>query len=128
MRTIDEIIEDAQRAAAESLRTAFASGGAEIASAFRARMEAAVEQGSAPVDDAPANAASTAAGGEAPRLETTPEPIVKPALRAVLLSAAAMLTLALWHARAARILPACAVLIGLGVVLRDWSGEDGAGE
>lgn len=123
MRTIDEIIDDAQRAAAESLRAAFASGGAEFASAFRARMEAAVEPASAPVDDKPADAAfPTAADGE------TPEPIMKPALRAVLLSAAAMLTLALWHARAARILPACAVLIGLGVVLRDWSGEDGPAE
>ena len=120
MRTIDEIIDDAQRAAAESLRAAFASGGAEIASALRARMEAAVE----PARDAPADATSAAAGGEAPRLEM-PELIAKPALRAVLLSAAAMLTLALWHARAARILPACALLIGLGVVLRDLSGEDG---
>ena len=124
MPTIDDIIDDAQRAAAESLRAAFELGRAEIASEARARMEALFDAVPASAAEAPPEAAALKAAGEASR-RAADAPVVKPALRAVLLSAAAMLTLALWHARAARILPACATLIGLGILLRDWSSEDG---
>jgi uncharacterized membrane protein len=126
MRSIDEIIEEAQQAMAASFREAFAQGGSEAAREIRMRMNAFF--------------ASPAASQAAPQASRPPEPAIdkpegarrefrdrpaKPALRAILLGVAAILALAMWHARAARILPACALLIGLGAFLRDWRDEAG---
>ena len=123
MRSIDDIIADARQAAADSLREAFGLAAAERAIELRARFAKAFpEPPIGPAREAPSDGATASQGepsrGEEPRTQR------KLGQRAMLLSIVAILTLALWHARAARLLPACALLIGLGALLSDWSEDD----
>ncbi len=128
MRTIEDIIEDAQRMVAETLREAFAVGGSEAAVEIRARAEALFEPIAEPVRYLPRRAETPRAAGEPAHRQSQRQPAGKPSMRAILLGAAALLTLALAHARAARILPACALLLGLGALLQNWSDENGEPE
>lgn len=123
MRSIDDIIANACQTAAGSLREAFALGGVERAVELKARFETAflyspVEPASEVAANDPIVAPREHSHTDAPRRPPKPRP------RAILLGVIAILTLALCHARAARLLPAYALLIGLGALLRDWS-EDG---
>lgn len=122
MRSIDDIIADACQTAAGSLREAFALGGVERAVELKARFETALLDGSA--ETARENSANDAIIArpkrphhQEPRRYRPP----KPGPRVILLGVIAILTLALCHARAARLLPAYALLIGLGSLLRDWT-------
>lgn len=122
MRSIDDIIADACQTAAGSLREAFALGGVERAVELKARFETTLLDGSA--EPARENSANDATNAQ-PERPSDEEPrryrLPKPGPRVILLCAIAILTLALCHARAARLLPAYALLIGLGALLRDWT-------
>ena len=123
MRSIDDIIADACQTAAGSLREAFALGGVERAVELKARFEKAFSDGPVePASDIYANDPILAQRERSHREEPRRPP--KPRARVILLGVLAILTLALCHARATRLLPAYALLIGLGALLRDWS-EDG---
>jgi len=123
MRSIDDIIADACQAAAGSLREAFAQGGVERAVELKTRFETAFLKD--PMEPASEVSAKDAivVRLEHPRREEPRRPS-KPRARAILLGVIAILTLALCHARAARLLPAYALLIGLGALLRDWTEDD----
>lgn len=119
MRSIDDIIANACEAAAASLREAFALGGVERAIELQKTLETALVSVGPTLQ---ATADDAIARDEHCRQEASPSS--KPRSRAILLGLIAILTVALGHARAARYLPACALLIGLGALLRDWT-EDG---
>jgi hypothetical protein len=125
MRSIDDIIADACQTAAGALREAFALGGVERAVELKARFETVFLDGPvAPASEVSANDPIVVQRERSRREEPEPRRPPKPRPRAILLGVIAILTLALCHARAARLLPAYALLIGLGALLRDWS-EDG---
>jgi hypothetical protein len=125
MRSIDDIIADACQTAAGSLREAFALGGLERAAALKARFETALLDGSATPGPVGSAKDEMSAQAERPRHEPPRrDPLPRPGPRAILLGVIAILTLALCHARAARLLPAYALLIGLGALLRDWTEDD----
>ena len=125
MRSIDDIIADACQTAAGSLRDAFALGGVERAVELKTRFETAFLDGPVePTSEVSANEPVVMQQEHSRREDPRRLPNPRPRPRTVLLGVMAILTLALCHARAARLLPAYALLIGLGALLRDWS-EDG---
>jgi hypothetical protein len=120
MRSIDDIIADAQQRAERSLREAFALAAVERAVELKARYETAfLDHRPEPAHKAVVDEGAVTKGDHLCR--QTPRPQSKPGRRAILLGVVALLTLALWHARAARLLPAYALLIGLGALLREWT-------
>lgn len=121
MRSIDDIIADACQTAAGSLREAFVLGGVEHAVELKARFETGFLDGSAePAPQPSGNVQAEHSRHHEPRRPPKPGP------RVILLGIIAILTLALCHARAARLLPAYALLIGLGALLRDWTEDSSA--
>jgi hypothetical protein len=121
MRNIDEIIAEAEQAIADAHRQAFALGRAEAALELKARMEALLAPSTEPGEAGPSLEADRADGSP---LRKAHRPATRPALLALLLGAAAILSLALAHARAARTFPACVLLVALGALLRNWTAEN----